>query len=141
LPVRNGDELQVRFRVPPGLHVGLFSVNGRGRLSLLEQYPPQKRAAELVYPGPDKTRSLGPPDGTEVLLVCGRPAGAVSEAELQAVWKEAEAWPALARPRHLLRLQPSQVQEEGEHLRDLVGEVRDRLDSDVVARRLDRLRE
>jgi hypothetical protein len=75
LLVRTGDELQVRLRVPPALHVGVFSVNGRGRLSLLRQYPPQDTAVEQVYPGPDQTRLLGSRTGTEALLVCGRAAG------------------------------------------------------------------
>jgi hypothetical protein len=138
LPVRTGDELQVRFRVPAGLHVGLFSVNGQGRLVLLEQYPPRDAPAELVYPGPEQTRRLGPPSGTEVLLVCGRAGGAVSETELQAAWGEAVPWSALAPPRRLLRLQAGRVRDEGEVPRDF-GEAHDRLESDAIVRRLDRL--
>ena len=92
---RDGDELQVRFRVHAGLHVGLFSVNGRGELTLLEQYPPCDEPAELVYPAPEMTAQLGPPPGTELLLICGRSAGPVSEAEVRDAWGNADKWPAL----------------------------------------------
>jgi hypothetical protein len=46
LPVRTGDELQVRFRVPAGLHVGLFSVHGLGQLVLLQQYSVGREAGK-----------------------------------------------------------------------------------------------
>jgi hypothetical protein len=140
LPVHTGDELQVRFRVPPGLHVGLCSINGDGRLTLLQRYPPQKNETEQVYPGPDRTRDLKPPSGTEILLVCGRTSGAVSEAELQTMWDGAAPWPALDRPEQLFRLQLNQVREEGERSRDF-GTTHHRPGSDAVARRLDELRE
>ena len=84
LPVRTGDQLQVRFRVPAKLHVGLWSINGQGHLSLRQQYPPQDTGTELVYPGADQTKDLTEPVGTEILLVCGRAESAVTEAELQA---------------------------------------------------------
>jgi hypothetical protein len=140
LPVRTGDELQVRFCVPAGLHLTLCSINGRGRLSLLQQYAPQDSATELIYPGPDQTRSLEPPTGTEILLVCGRTGAALSETELQAAWEGAAPWPALDPPRRLLRLQPGQVKEEGERLRDFGG-TQNRAGSDAVVQRLEDLRQ
>lgn len=140
LPVHTGDELQVRFQAPPGLHLALFSINGQGRLSLLQQYPPQETAAELVYPGPDQTRSLQPPEGTETLLLCGRSESLLSEAELQAAWGESGAWPVLNTPRRLLRMQRNEVREEGERSRDL-GATNTRPRSDTVAGRLDVFRE
>jgi eukaryotic-like serine/threonine-protein kinase len=140
LPVHTGDQLQVRFRVPPGLHVGLSAINGHGRLTLLQRYPPQKTETELVYPGPDQTSDLMPPEGTETLLVCGRARVAVSEAELQAMWDGAAPWPALEPPDRLLRLQRDHVREEGERSRDY-GATHDRPGSDAVTRRLDGLRE
>jgi len=140
LPVRTGDELQVRFRVPHGMHIGLCSINGRGGLTLLQRYPPQKTETELVYPGPDQTSDLKPPTGTEILLVCGRTGVAVSEAELQAMWDGAAPWPSLEPPGRLLRLQRDLVGEEGERSRDF-GATHDRPGSDAVTRRLDDLRE
>jgi hypothetical protein len=140
LPVRDGDELQVRFRVPAGLHAGLFSVNGRGELTLVEQYPPCDEPTELVYPASGQTRPLGPPPGTELLLVCGRSAGPVSEPEVRHVWGNAGMWPALD-PRRLLWLQASRVKDEGEKPRDFVGAAVERRESDPVLRRLDGLRE
>jgi eukaryotic-like serine/threonine-protein kinase len=140
LPVHTGDELQMRFRVPPGLHIGLSSINGRGELTLLQRYPPQKTETELVYPGPDQTTDLKPPVGTEILLVCGRTGVAVSEAELQAMWDGAAPWPTLEPPEQLLRLQRDHVREEGERSRDF-GATHDRPGSEAVTRRLDGLRE
>ena len=140
LPVHTGDELQVRFRVPPGLHIGLCSINGRGGLTLLQRYPPQKKETELVYPGPDQTSDLKPPAGTEILLVCGRSGVAVTEAELQAMWDGAGPWPALEPPGQLLRIQRDHLREEGERSRDF-GATHVRPGSDTVSRRLDGLRE
>ena len=140
LPVKTGDELQVRFRVPAGVHVALCSINGNGRLSLLQQYPPQNAATELIYPGPDQTRGLEPPAGTELLLVCGRIEGPLKEDELKAAWESGASWPALKPPQRLLRLQPAQVREEGERPRDF-GATHNREESDAVARRLDAFRD
>jgi hypothetical protein len=140
LPVQTGDELQVRFHVPAGLHASLFSVNGRGELALLEQYPPSDEPAEWVYPAAEKTRKLGPPPGTELLLVCGRSDGPVSEPEVRDAWGNAGPWPKLD-PRRLLRLQTSYVKDEGEKPRDFLGPSLDRPESDLVLRRLDGLRE
>jgi hypothetical protein len=140
LPVRSGDELQLHFRVPAGLHIGLLSINGRGELALVRQYPPQGSPAELIFPGPGQTIDLKPPAGTEVLLVCGRTDAAVSEAELQAAWGRAASWPALAPPGRLLRLLPDRVAEEGERPRDFGG-THHRPESDPVARRLNKFRE
>jgi hypothetical protein len=139
LPVQTGDELQVRFRVPAGLHVALFSVNGEGKLALLKQYPPRDAPAELIYPAPEQTRGLGPPPGTELLLVCGRAVGPVSEAEVRGAWGDALPLPAIE-PRRLLRLQASRVKDEGDKPRDYL-ETHDRPESDAVVRRLDVLRE
>jgi tRNA A-37 threonylcarbamoyl transferase component Bud32 len=140
LPVRTGDRLQVRFRVPAGLHVGLFSVNGAGRLSLLEHYPSQTTATALVWPARDHANTLQAPAGTEVLLVCGRREGAIGAADLQAVWDGSTPWPRLDPPGRLLRLQPGGVSEEGERARDF-GATHFQPESDTVARKLESLRE
>ncbi len=140
LPVRTGDSLQVRFRVPAGLHVGLFSVNGAGRLSLLQQYPPQGTATMLVWPARNYSNTLEAPAGTEVLLVCGRREGAIGAADLQAVWDGSASWPRLNPPGRLLRLQPGRLSEEGELARDF-GATHFQPESDTVARKLESLRE
>ncbi|MGH7222641.1 MAG: sigma factor-like helix-turn-helix DNA-binding protein, partial [Gemmataceae bacterium] len=124
IPMNTGDELQVRLRLPAGMHLGLCSIGGRGELRLLRQYPPRHTATELVYPGPNQTKDLGKQQGTEVLFVCGRANAAINEAELQAAWHADAPWPALDSPR-LLRLQPAQVREEGELSRGL-GDTHDR---------------
>lgn len=138
LPVKTGDELQVRFRVPSGVHLGLCSINGRGQLSLLQQYPPQDASTELVYPGLGKTQTLERPEGTEFLLVCGRVNAPLNEAELKTAWDAAAPWPALEPSSRLLRLEPAQVREEGERPRNL-GVTHDR--ADPVTHRLDLFRD
>jgi predicted Ser/Thr protein kinase len=140
LPLRTGDELQIRFHVPARLHVGLCSINGQGKLSLLQRYPPQEAAAELIYPAPSQVRELLPPAGTEFLLVCGRAEAALSEPELQAAWDSAAPWPEIAPPARLLRLQPDQLREEGERPRDL-GATRPLPGSMSVPQRLEGFRE
>jgi tRNA A-37 threonylcarbamoyl transferase component Bud32 len=140
VPVRTGDWLQVRFRAPAGLHLALCSVNGQGRLSMLQQYPPLDSPTELVWPGPDQRRRLEAPAGTEILLVCGRPGAALAEKELQTAWGGAAAWPALDPPERLLRLQPGRVKEEGDRPRDW-GATQHEPGSDAVAQRLEGLRQ
>jgi hypothetical protein len=140
LPVRTGDEVQVRFRVPASMHATLFLVNGQGKLQQVELFPPAEAAYEAVYPGPNKAVELRPPAGTELFLVCGRPDRPVTEEELRTLWEAEGGWPSLEPPRRLLRLRPDAVVEEGDKPRDL-GEVRDRPESDGVPQRLERLRE
>lgn len=137
LPVKTGDDLQVRIYAPAGLHLSLCYVNGQGRLSLLRQYSPQDMAAELVFPGPEEAITLAAPDGTELLFVCGRADAAPSEAELRTAWDSNIAWPALSPSGRLLRLRPDQVQEE--RSRDLVNPHR--RPEDPVVQRLNQLRE
>jgi serine/threonine protein kinase len=52
LPVRTGDELQVRFRAPTGLHLALFSINGRGRLYPAPAVSTSARGDRAGLPGP-----------------------------------------------------------------------------------------
>jgi serine/threonine protein kinase len=139
IPLHNGDDLQVRFEVPPGLHVGLFSVNGDGRLSLLRQYPPQVAPTEFVYPGSGAAVTLEPPVGTEMLLVCGRTEGPMGLEELQKMWDQTAPWKPLNPPSRILHLKNDVVAVEGEKSRDLGPEhARPELE---VAGRLEILRE
>jgi hypothetical protein len=131
--------LQVRFGVPPGLHVGLFSINGQGRLSLLQQYPPQKDPTELIYPGPGEAMRLEPPLGTEMLLVCGRSEGLMGLAELQSIWDQTAPWKPLNPPSRLLHLKNDVVADEGEKPRDF-GPAHARPELEVAGR-LEILRE
>jgi eukaryotic-like serine/threonine-protein kinase len=140
-PVRTGDELQARFQVPAGLHVGLFAVDGQGRLSLLQQYVPQAAATELVWPMPGNTETLDRTTGTDMLLVCGRAEKPISELELAAIWGGAVPWKAFDSPQRLLRLKPDGVAEEGERTRGFTGTRHARPESDDVIQRLDGFRE
>jgi eukaryotic-like serine/threonine-protein kinase len=141
LPVKSGDQLQARLRVPSGLHVSLFSIDGRGHLSLLQHYQPSEGPTELIYPGAEQTQKLGPPAGTEALLLCGRDGTPISLEEFQAAWDGTKAWPALDPPRRLLRILPDRVLEEGERPRGLYGPAQDHPESDVLHAQLDKLRE
>jgi tRNA A-37 threonylcarbamoyl transferase component Bud32 len=140
LPVRTGDSLRVQLRVPAGLHVSLFSINGAGRLSLLQQYPPQETATTLAYPSATAVRKLEGPAGTEALVVCGRQEKAPSEAELRNAWDGPASWPRLSPPGRLLRLLPDQVREEGERERDF-GAIVEEPGTNAVVSRLSSLRD
>ncbi|MBA4192250.1 MAG: hypothetical protein C0467_30135 [Planctomycetaceae bacterium] len=140
VPLRNGDSLQVRFRVPPAVHAGLVYVNGSGRLALLQSYPPQEVAHEAIWPGPGQARELTPPAGTEFLFACGRTDRPPTLAELQAAWDTDTAWPSMEPAGRFIRVQPEGVTVEGANPRDF-GATVEFPGSDQVKRRLESLRE
>jgi hypothetical protein len=74
-----------------------------------------------------------------VLLVCGRSAEPVSEAEVREVWGNA-AWSHALKPSRLLRLQANHVKDEGDKSRDF-GAEHAHPEPDPIVRRLDGLRE
>jgi hypothetical protein len=140
VPAREGDEVQVRFRAPAGMHVGLFAVNGRGELRLVQSYEPAATAHQAVHPGHERTRALVGPGGTEFVFVAGRRDGPVSEDQVRSLWEEQAGWPRLAPAKRLLRVRRDGVTEEGERPRDF-GEVRERPEADPVRVRLERFAE
>jgi hypothetical protein len=142
LPVRSGDEVQIRCRVPEGQHVAMYLVNSSGKLRLLERYPASNSGREVIYPGEGKTCVLQGQPGTEMILALGRTAGPISE-ETGQLWDgegEEGSWPKLPQST-VVRLGMDGVDIEGERNRDL-GEIRDRSDPEErIKRRLDKLRE
>ena len=142
LPLRSGDEVQVRCRVPRGQHVTMFLVNGLGSLRPLEQFPASDTDREIIYPGPGQTQVLQGPPGTEMILAVARPDGRVPE-EVSRLWEGEPGgtiWPALPRAT-MVHLRADGVEIEGEHSREL-GEIHDRSDPlEGIRLRLERLRE
>jgi hypothetical protein len=136
-PATTGDEVQVRFRAPAGMHAALFSVNGRGELRGVQSYEPRRESHWAVYPGSGQTSELKGPAGTELLFVVARRGGPVLEEEVRALWNEDSPWPGLDPPKRLLRLRQGGVTEEGEKPRDL-GAVHHRPEADSVLERLER---
>jgi predicted Ser/Thr protein kinase len=137
VPLRTGDLIDLRFRVPAGTHAVLASVNGDGRLSVLKAYPAGE-ARDAVWPAPGQAVELLPPTGTELLFVCGRTDRPPTPYELQAAWGAGE-WPPLDPPGHYFRVRPSGVTLEGAS-RDF-GPAAERPDADQLRHRLERLRE
>ncbi len=94
-PLRTDDHLQIRAKVPKGLHVSMFLINARGELQLLKAFPPQPAPLELVYPEEGQGTRLQGPAGTECVLVCGRRSGPVSIDEVRQARDTAGGWPSL----------------------------------------------
>ncbi len=128
LPVRVGDEIQVRCSVPKGQAVSMYFVNTLGKLRLLIQYPATDEDREIFYPAMGKTKVLEGQPGMEMFLALGGSDGLTPE-EVQSLWnggtKEAPL-PSLSQ-RTVVRLSTDRVDFEGERNREL-GETRDRAD-------------
>jgi hypothetical protein len=138
LPVRAGDEVQVRCRVPEGQAVTMCFVNTLGRVRLLKHYAAGETDREVTYPEVGQTPVLEGQPGTEMILAWG---GSAPE-DVQRSWDAVTAgdsWPRLP-PRTVVRLTADRVDVAGDRDRDL-GETRDRADSQEITRsRLDDLR-
>jgi hypothetical protein len=140
VPLRTGDHLQVRFRVPPRVHAALGYVNGAGQLALLGAYPPQAAAREVVWPAAGEGRELTPPAGTEFLFVCGRTDRDPAADELRAAWDAGAAWPPLEPAGQFIVLRPDGLSVEGPRPRDFGATVAFP-ERDQVKQRLGALRE
>lgn len=137
VPLRTKAELEVRAEAPAGMHLSLFVVNGTGNLKLLATYAPRDTAGALRFPeAVGESAPLTGPGGTEMILVCGRRSGPVTEEELRSHWGAANPWPALP-DESVLRLTPDRivVEQRGRDLGDLKsrtnpeGEVQQRLEA------------
>ena len=138
LPLRSGDEIQVRCRVPREQAVSMYFINTLGRVRLLKHLPAAAADREITYPEVGQTRVLEGQPGTEMILVWG---GSEPD-DVQRSWDDlagGDPWPRLT-PRTIVRLSPDRVDIVGDRDRDLV-ETRDRADSEEKIRnRLDDLR-
>ena len=141
LPIKTGDEFQVRCHASKGEGVSIYFVDRSGRLQLLKQFPAADDDREVLYPGPEQARSLKGPPGTEMILALREP-NAPSTEELQRIWdSEVEAGPLPMLPEATVaRMTVTGVDSEGQRARDL-GEIHDRSDPrEKIRRRLDEFR-
>ncbi len=141
LPVRVGDEVQVRYRVPRGQAVTMYFVSSVGRVHLLKQYPSADDDRVIIYPEVGQTKVLEGQPGTEMILALGGSSGSAPD-DMQRLWDDGTAkgtLPVLPL-KTVLRLSRDRVNIEGERIRDL-GETRDRADpQERVWQRLDAFR-
>jgi serine/threonine protein kinase len=141
VPLKSGDEIQLRCRVPAGMSVSLFLVNGRGQLRRVRDFPAERAAYQASHPSETATVRLTGPAGTELFFVCGRYDAAVTEEEVRARWRAEAGWQGLKPAGRLLHLGPNGVVDEGERPRDLADEAIERGEPDAVRRLLERFRE
>jgi tRNA A-37 threonylcarbamoyl transferase component Bud32 len=125
LPLQSGNVIQVRFQIPGEYYASLFSVNGQGRIALLEQYPAEPRPRTVVWPTQRYGITIEPPEGTEFLFVCTRKGEPVSADEIQA--------------QRMIRVLPDTLKHEGETTRDFGARV-DVTKIEPVEQRLERFR-
>jgi hypothetical protein len=140
VPLRSGDHLQVRFRIPARVHAALGYVNGAGQLTLLGTYPPQAAAHEVVWPAAGEGRELTPPTGTEFLFVCGHADRDPTADELRTAWDAGTTWPPLEPAGQFIVLRPEGLSIEGARPRDF-GTTVAFPERDQVKQRLGALRE
>ena len=138
LPLRSGDEIQVRCRVPKGQAVSMYFINTLGRVRLLKHHPAAAADREITYPEVGQTRVLEGQPGTEMILAWG---GSEPD-DVQRSWDDlagGDPWPRLP-PTTVVRLTADRVDIGGGRDRDL-GETRDRADPEErIRNRLDDLR-
>jgi eukaryotic-like serine/threonine-protein kinase len=140
VPLRSGDHIQARFRVPGGVHACLVYVNGSGRLEILQSYESRSATYEAIWPASGAGTELSPPTGTEFLFVCGRTDRAPTVAELQEAWAGTASLPALEPGDRFLRVRPEEITVERSASRGLGGAV-EFPDGDPVKRRLEQFRD
>ena len=122
------------------MHASLVSVNGSGRLEILQSYPVREWTYEAIWPGPGEAKELLPPAGTEFLFVCGRTDRAATDAELNEAWTADPEWPALEPTGRFMRVRPEEITVDGAGNRDF-GKVVDFPESNQVKRRLEQFRD
>ncbi len=109
VPLRSGDEFQIRCDLPRGFHAALFTFDSQGKF---EHYPdPDVTSAgrfdRLTYPA-----RLEGPAGTEFLLVCARRSPRPAREELETLFAGEPAWPQLP-DKVVVWMDRDQVQVEG----------------------------
>ena len=140
VPLKSGDRLQIRYTVPAGTHAHLVSVDGGGRLEVLQDMPARDVPQEAVWPARDRSRELTPPVGTEFLFVCGRTDRAATVAELLDLWNQETPLPTFVPAEQFLRVRTEEVTIEGSAARGF-GKSFDFKERDQVKRRLEQFRD
>ena len=94
-PLRNGDKLHVRLKMPAGLFISLFLIDGRGQLHDLVVPSSRSQDQEIAYPSPGKAVTLTGAAGTEVLLACAARDQPVTREALLPLLGPQSPWPKL----------------------------------------------
>ncbi len=95
-PLRTGDRLAIRGRLPVGMHVAVFWFDSEGNLHQLTHETTSSPEADWVYyPGQEQFVDLSGPPGTEVLLLCARASGPIEPADVEAAFASGEPWPSM----------------------------------------------
>ena len=138
LPVRAGEKLRVRVRVPKETAVGLYSVNATQLVVPLAHYPAGEEREEF-FPPQSKLSVLGGPAGNDLLLAVGRAGGPVDDAEVARLWAGSPAWVPL--PDDVaMRVRGDRVEWATGRPRDVTEVVADDSPAEQVRQRLDGFR-
>jgi tRNA A-37 threonylcarbamoyl transferase component Bud32 len=100
MPVYEGDNVQVRWRVPAEYYSALFWVDTAGQLYELAAVPLSMNGDihHYAWPDPKRGRELEGPPGTEVVFVCGRRAHPPQQAEISELIASRGPFPSCANP-------------------------------------------
>jgi eukaryotic-like serine/threonine-protein kinase len=110
----SGDVCKVRIRVPAGVHVSLFRVDGAMKLEHEVDVPPQARATTIDHPSAaGKGIQANGPTGTEMYLAIASRKGPVTADEFRDLLA-GPAWPKLEAG-SLLRLTMEEVAIQDSH--------------------------
>jgi hypothetical protein len=135
LPLRTGDNLQIRFEVPRGLEASLFWLDTEGKLHDLPcvevQTPGPNRI--LAHPRPDFSVPLEGPPGTELIVACARSKESPRREEVSPLRLPGGPWPPLP-PGTILR-----IDREGPRLHGQRGPGAPKASADSALRRAEEL--
>jgi serine/threonine protein kinase len=133
VPLRTGDGVKIKVKVPPGMYASLFWIDSSGNLAPLADGVP---GDVLSYPsGASEFKWLEGPAGTEAVLVCWHRSGNLTVDELRTMWGIGETWPKLPKESVLhvdnqgvKDVQPSRSLGRSVYHSDPVGDVQVALD-------------
>jgi hypothetical protein len=109
LPLRTGDEFDVRCDLPRGFHPALFTFDAKGQL---EHYPDIEVASAGRFDCLSFLATLAGPAGTEFLLVCASAKLIPAPEKVQPLFASEAPWPPL--PDHVVVwMDREQVRVEG----------------------------
>ncbi len=96
VPIVSGESLSVMLRIPAGISLSLFSINGAGQLQRVATVKSQAVNHAWRYPEDmEKTVPLTGPAGTECLLCIGSTDIVATIDPIQRTWDSPVRWPKL----------------------------------------------
>jgi hypothetical protein len=94
-PLQTGQHVRITAEVPAGYHTALFAFAPDG-LTHLADYPAAAEMQTIRYPREgQKASTLGPPAGTQIIVLVGSPAGPIDADRVQKSWSPAAPWPVV----------------------------------------------